>query len=152
MHRPYIFTSISYFVKKRRAAELFKIKSGKKKTRQIQGAVSITMIHRFMTSHQVTKLLPCFGVKQKDGRPMLFGFFIIFTPRLTEFCFLNSEDVEKIYGHSPCFSSKCNDQTKETWYYFAPPPGWLSWECAGLLSGGHGFEPRPNQHSGSLNN
>ena len=115
-----------------------KSNQGKKKHVKSRGQYStefrITIIHRFMTSHQVTKLLLCFGVKQKDGRPMLFSSFIIFTPRLTEFCFLNSEDVEKIYGHTPCFSSKCNDQTKETWYYFAPLPCWLSWESAGLLS------------------
>ena len=29
----------------------------------------IPMIHRFMTSHPVAKLLLCFSAKHKDGRP-----------------------------------------------------------------------------------
>ena len=58
----------------------------------------IPMIHRFMTSHPVAKLLLCFGAKHKDGRPMLFGFFVILTNRLTELCILNAENVEKVYS------------------------------------------------------
>ena len=56
----------------------------------------VPMIHRFMTSHPVAKLLLCFGAKHKDGRPMLFGFFVILTNRLTELCILNAENVEKV--------------------------------------------------------
>ena len=33
-----------------------------------------------------------------------------------------------------------------------PSPGWLSWERRVWWTGGHGFEPRPDQQSGSLNN
>ena len=46
----------------------------------------VPMIHRFMTSHPVAKLLLCFGAKHQDGRPMLFGFFVILSNRLTELC------------------------------------------------------------------
>ena len=56
----------------------------------------ITMIHRFMTSHPVAELLLCFRAKHQDGRPMLFGFFVILTHRLTELCILNAENVEKV--------------------------------------------------------
>ena len=56
----------------------------------------IPMIHRFMTSHPVAKLLLCFRAKYQDGRPMLFGFFVILTHRLTELCILNTENVEKV--------------------------------------------------------
>ena len=56
----------------------------------------VPMIHRFMTSHPVAKLLLCFGAKHQDGRPMLFGFFVILTNRLTELCILNAENVEKV--------------------------------------------------------
>ena len=58
----------------------------------------IPMIHRFMTSHPVAKLLLCFGAKHQDGRPMLFGFFLILTHRLTELCIVNAENVEKVYS------------------------------------------------------
>ena len=58
--------------------------------------IRIPMIHRFMTSHPVAKLLLCFGAKHQDGRPMLFGFFVILTNRLTELCILNAENVEKV--------------------------------------------------------
>ena len=34
--------------------------------------------------------------KRQDGRPMLFGFLVIFTHRLTEICILNAENVEKV--------------------------------------------------------
>ena len=51
-----------------------------------------------MTSHPVAKLLLCFGAKHQDGRPMLFGFFVILTHRLTELCILNAENVEKVYS------------------------------------------------------
>ena len=34
----------------------------------------------------------------QDGRPMLFGFFVIVTHRLTELCILNAENVEKVYS------------------------------------------------------
>ena len=53
------------------------------------------MIHRFMTSHPVAKLLLCFGPKHQDGRPMLFGFFVILIHRPKELCILNAENVEK---------------------------------------------------------
>ena len=43
----------------------------------------VPMIHRFMTSHPVAELLPCFRANHKDGRPVLFGFLVIFTHRLT---------------------------------------------------------------------
>ena len=56
----------------------------------------VPMIHRFMTSHPVAQLLLCFRAKHKDGRPMLFGFLVIFTHRLTELCILNAENVEKV--------------------------------------------------------
>ena len=56
----------------------------------------VPMIHRFMTSHPVAKLLHCFGAKHQDGRPMLFGFFVILSNRLTELCILNAENVEKV--------------------------------------------------------
>ena len=36
------------------------------------------------------------GAKHQDGRPMLFGFLVIFTHRLTEICILNAENVEKV--------------------------------------------------------
>ena len=58
----------------------------------------VPMIHRFMTSHPVTELLFCFGAKHYDGRPMLFGFFVTLTRRLTELSNLNAENVEKVYG------------------------------------------------------
>ena len=58
----------------------------------------IPMIHRFMTSHPVAKLLLCFGAKHQDGRPMLFGFFVILTNRLTELCILNAENMKKVYS------------------------------------------------------
>ena len=40
------------------------------------------------------------GAKHQDGRPMLFGFLVIFTHqyRLTELCILNAENVEKVYS------------------------------------------------------
>ena len=53
----------------------------------------ISMIHRFMTSHPVAELLLCFRARHKDGRPMLFGFLVIFTHRLTELCISNAENV-----------------------------------------------------------
>ena len=56
----------------------------------------VPMIHRFMTSHPVAELLLCFRAKHKDGRPMPFGFLVIFTRRLTELCILNAENVEKV--------------------------------------------------------
>ena len=56
----------------------------------------VPMIHRFMTSHPVAKLLLCFRAKHKDGRPMPFGFLVVFTHRLTELCILNAENVEKV--------------------------------------------------------
>ena len=56
------------------------------------------LIHRFMTSHPVAELLLCFRARHKDGRPMLFGFLVIFTHRLTELCILNAENVEKVYS------------------------------------------------------
>ena len=37
-----------------------------------------------------------FGAEHQDGRPMLFGFFVILTHRLTELCILNAENVEKV--------------------------------------------------------
>ena len=49
-----------------------------------------------MTSHPVVELLFCFGAKHQDGRPMLFGFFVILTYRLTELFILNAENVEKV--------------------------------------------------------
>ena len=58
----------------------------------------ISMIHRFMTSHPVTELLLCFRARHKDGRPMLFGFLVIVTYRLTELCILNAENVKKVYS------------------------------------------------------
>ena len=33
-----------------------------------------------------------------------------------------------------------------------PSPGWLSWERRVWWTGGHGFEPRPDQHPRSLSN
>ena len=56
----------------------------------------VPMIHRFMTSHPVSGLLLCFRARHKDGRPVLFGFFVILTQRLTELCILNTENVEKV--------------------------------------------------------
>ena len=56
------------------------------------------MIHPFMTSHLVADLLLCFGAKHKDGRPMLFGFLVIFIHRLTELCILNAENAKKVYS------------------------------------------------------
>ena len=56
----------------------------------------ISMIHRFMTSHPVAEFLLCFRARHKGGRPMLFGFLVIFTHRLTELCILNAENVEKV--------------------------------------------------------
>ena len=56
----------------------------------------VPMIHRFMTSHPVEELLLCFRPKQQDGRPMLFGFLVIFTHRLTELCILNAENIKKV--------------------------------------------------------
>ena len=56
----------------------------------------ISMIHRFMTSHPVAELLLCFRARHKDGCPMLFGFLVIFTYRLTELCILNAENVGKV--------------------------------------------------------
>ena len=58
----------------------------------------VPMIHRFMTSHPVAELLLCFRAKHKDGRPMLFGFLVIFTHRLTELCILNAENIKKVYS------------------------------------------------------
>ena len=58
----------------------------------------IPMIYRFTTSHPVAKLLLCFGAKYQDERPMLFGFFVILTYKLTELCILNAENVEKVYS------------------------------------------------------
>ena len=58
----------------------------------------VPMIHRFMTSHPVAKLLLCFRAKHQDGRPMLFGFLVIFTHRLTELCILNAENIKKVYS------------------------------------------------------
>ena len=58
----------------------------------------VPMIHRFMTSHPVAKLLLCFRAKHKDGRPVLFGFFVILTNRLTELCILNAENIKKVYS------------------------------------------------------
>ena len=58
----------------------------------------ITVIHRFMTSHPVAMLLLCSRAKHQDRRPMLFGFFVILTHRLTELCILNAENVEKVYN------------------------------------------------------
>ena len=37
----------------------------------------ILMIHRFMTSHPVAKLLLCFGAKHSNGHPMQFGFHVL---------------------------------------------------------------------------
>ena len=54
----------------------------------------VPMIHRFMTSHPVA--LICFRAKHKNGRPMPFGFLVVFTHRLTELCILNAENVEKV--------------------------------------------------------
>ena len=62
------------------------------------GAHDLPMIHRFMTSHPVAQLLLCFRAKHKDGRPMLFGFLVIFTHRLTELCILNAENIKKVYS------------------------------------------------------
>ena len=45
-----------------------------------QEKLRILIIHRFMTSHPVAKMLLCFGAKHKEGRPMLFGFLVIFSP------------------------------------------------------------------------
>ena len=56
----------------------------------------VPMIHRFMTSHPVAQLLVCFRAKHEDGRPMPFGFLVVFTHRLTELCILNAENVEKV--------------------------------------------------------
>ena len=56
----------------------------------------VPMIHRFMTSHPVAQLLLCFRAKHEDGRPMPFGFLVVFTHRLTELCILNAENVEKV--------------------------------------------------------
>ena len=39
-----------------------------------------------------------FRARHKDGRPMLLGFLVIFTHRLTELCTLNAENVEKVYS------------------------------------------------------
>ena len=58
----------------------------------------VPMIHRFMTSHPVAELLLCFRAKHKDGRPMLFGFLVIFTHRLMELCILNAENIKKVYS------------------------------------------------------
>ena len=60
------------------------------------GKFRISMIHRFMTSHPVGELLLCFRARHKDGRPMPFGFLVIFTRRLTELCILNAENVENV--------------------------------------------------------
>ena len=60
----------------------------------------VPMIHRFMTSHPVAELLLCFRAKHKDGRPMVFGFLVIFTHRLTELCILNAENIKKVYSLS----------------------------------------------------
>ena len=90
-------------LKKRRGAELFKIKSREKEGgggRRTMGAVFHKISYNYdQTIYDIPsgyKVATLLNVKQKDGRPMLFGFFIIFTPRLTGFCFLSSEDVEKI--------------------------------------------------------
>ena len=56
----------------------------------------VPMIHRFMTSHPVAKLLLCFRAEHKDGRSVPFGFLVVFTHRLTELCILNAENVEKV--------------------------------------------------------
>ena len=56
----------------------------------------VPMIHRFMTSHPFAELLVFFRAKHQDGRPMPFGFLVIFTHRLTELCILNAENVEKV--------------------------------------------------------
>ena len=53
----------------------------------------VPMIHLFMTSHPVAELLLCFRAKHKNGRPMPFGFLVVFTHRLTELCILNVEKV-----------------------------------------------------------
>ena len=58
----------------------------------------VPMIHRFMTSHPVAELLLCFRAKHNDGRPMLFGFLVIFTHRLAELCILNAENIKKVYS------------------------------------------------------
>ena len=58
----------------------------------------VPMIHRFMTSHPVAELLLCFRSEHKDGRPMLFGFLVIFTHRLTELCILNADNIKKVYS------------------------------------------------------
>ena len=58
----------------------------------------VPMIHLFMTSHPVAELLLCFRAKHKDGRPMPFGFLVVFTHRLTELCILNAENVKKVYS------------------------------------------------------
>ena len=39
-----------------------------------------------------------FGVKQQDGRPMLFGVVVVFTHRLTELYIFNAQNVEKVYS------------------------------------------------------
>ena len=69
----------------------------KKKKRELSKKTADQMIHRFMTSHPVAELLLCFGAKHQDGPPMLFGFFVILTHRLTEWCIWNAENVEKVY-------------------------------------------------------
>ena len=60
--------------------------------------IRVTMIHRFMTSHPVAEFLLCFYAKHQDGRPMLFGFFVILTHRLMELSILNPKCVEKVYS------------------------------------------------------
>ena len=37
-----------------------------------------------------------FSREAQNGRPMLFGFLVIFTYRLTELCILNAENVGKV--------------------------------------------------------
>ena len=60
----------------------------------------ISMIHRFfdITSGCRVAALICFRARHKDGRPMPFGFLVIFTHRLTELRILNAQNVEKLYS------------------------------------------------------
>ena len=51
-----------------------------------------------MTSHPVAELLLLFGAKQQDERPMLSGFLVIFTHRLTELYVLKAENAKKVYS------------------------------------------------------
>ena len=94
MRTPYALKSQTNFV---RFMYLFLLNSGgAHDSNSVRYLFRVPMIHRFMTSYPVAELLLCFRAKHQDGRPMPFGFLVIFTHRLTELCILNAENVEKV--------------------------------------------------------